>query len=408
MALAKIFTLSELIAPITRTEARDALFAIMSKVGINTTAWEPGAVVRTMVTANAAMFEALAQLQAEIAKSGFLEYAEGSWLRLIARHVYGVDPIDATFATGNVVLTNTGGGLYEVDAGDLIVQNPITGKTYSNAVSFMLGAGSIPSPSTVTVTVIAQEAGTASNANSGEITDFVTSLSRVTVTNPVALIAVDAESAPALRGRCKERLGALSPFGPWDAYSFAARNAKLSTGAAAGVTRTRVTRDGYGNLYLTAATASGGITGTVGDLATPLGAVDDAIQRQAAPLGITAHTVNATPLPITVSYQAWVYTTSGLTVDQVKQAVAKALQSLVSGTPIGGVKLVPADATGFVFTEAVTAAIHNAVPEIFRVALVLPAADLVLSATQVPVLVHNPETQAVITQVSPPEGTIVA
>ena len=401
MALTKIFSIDELLKPVTQPEARDAIYNVLARLEVDTTSWAPGAVTRAMTYANSMMFSALSELQAEIAKSGFLDYATGTWLRLIARLVYGVTPIDATYATGEITLTNNGGGLYTVDAGDLVVSNAVTGKTYKNAVGFELGAGS---GTTVTVSVIAEESGSASNANTGEITTFVTQLTRVSVSNAAALIAVDAEAPAALRTRCREKLGALSPMGPWDAYAYAARTAKLTNGTPSGVTRTRVTRDGYGNLYLTIASASGAVVGAIDDLTTPLGAVDDAIQRLAAPLAVTAHTQSATLKSVSVSYQAWAYNTSGRSDAQIKALVATALQAFFVAQPIGGVKLNPEDATGYVFTEALAACIHNAVPEIFRVLLATPAADVELTGTEVPVLLHDPVTQATITQVAPPEG----
>lgn len=401
MALTKIFSIDELLKPVTQPEARDALYNVLARLEVDTTQWPPGAVTRAMTYANSMMFSALSELQAEIAKSGFLDYATGTWLRLIARLVYGVTPIDATFATGEVTLTNNGGGLYSVDAGDLVVANTVTGKTYKNLVGFDLGAGS---GTTVTVSVIAEEAGSASNANSAEIGAFVTQLTRVTVSNATALIAVDAESPAALRTRCREKLGALSPMGPWDAYAYAARTAKTLDGTPSGIIRTRVTRDGYGNLYLTVASATGVVAGAIDNLTTPLGAADDAVQRQAAPLGVTAHTASAVLKSVSVSYHAWAYNTSGRSDAQIKALVATAMQAFFVAQPIGGVKLLPEDATGYVFTEALSACIHNAVPEIFRVALITPAADAELAGTEVPVLLHDPVTQAEITQVAPPEG----
>lgn len=396
-----IFKLTDLTTPVTRAEWLASIYAVLARLEINTTAWGSGAVTRTMAVAASACFAALSELQAEGIRGGFLEYARGPWLRIKARFDYGVEPDDATFATGELVLTNTGGGLYEVDAGDLIVKNTATGKAYRNVASFELGA-----LATVTITIIALEAGAASNANAGAVTDFVTQLARVECVNPTALIARDAESPAEIRARCSEKLGSLSPLGPWDAYAFAARTAKMSTGESAGVTRSLVTRDGYGNLYLHIASGSGAIGGTVGDLATPIGAVDDAVGRLAEPLGVTAHVVSAVGAVVTVAYQAWVWSTSGLTADGVRDTVAAALRTFISTHPIGGVKLAPGDAIGRVYVDTLRAVIHNALPEIFRIVMVTPSADVELTASQVPVLLHDPTMHAVIHVAARPEGTL--
>lgn len=385
-----VFDLDEVAKPITRDEANSFLLQALSMLGISTTAWGPGDVVKEQMVSASAMFAALSEFQADIVQALFVDSAPaGPWLNIVARYVYGVDPIQATFATGDVVLTNTGGGLFDVATGDLVVRNSITGKAYRNVAAFSLGSNEV-----ATVAVMAQEAGAASNANAGAITSFVTTLNRVTVTNPTALIGVDDEAPAALRARCKEKLGALSPLGPWDAYSYAARNAKLSTGETAGITRTRVTRDGYGNVFVTVATASGEVAGSVDDLATPLGAVDDSIQHRAAPLAVTAHTLSATPVAVTVAYHAYLYNTTGRSADQVKQAVAAALATYFTTLPIGGTRV--GDADGAIYVEGIRAVIHNALPEIYYVQLSQPAADVVLTSSQVGALLHNPATHATL------------
>jgi hypothetical protein len=398
------FSFEALTSPITVTEARAAIYNVLARLKVNTTNWAPGDPTRTMAAAASVMFAALSEAQRDFAAAGFLELATGSMLRMNAYFVYGERAQDATFASGNVVLTNGGGGLYEVEAGDLVVRNVATGKTYRNMGAFTLASGI---GQTVTVAVIATESGTSSNADATAIAELVTTLPRVTVTNPTALIARDAESPAELRARCREKLGSISPFGPWDAYSYAARTAKLSTGEPAGVTRTMVRRDGFGNLYVTVATASGGVAGTVGDTATAIGAIDDAIARSAEPLGITAHVESATPLPVTVAYEAFVYPSS-LTTAEIRARVSKALGEFFATHPIGGARLVFEATVGYVFTEAIASTIRGALPmgTVFHVVLSAPVADVELGLGEVPVLVHVPETHATITVVQPPEGLL--
>lgn len=397
-----LFNLKDLVTPVTRDEAKASIYAAMAALGLRTTAWEAGAVTRTIVTACSVMFAALSQLQADIVRSGFLDYAEGAWLKLVARFVYNVEFFAATFATGNVTLTNTGGGLYDVEAGDLIVRNAVTGQAYRNQSAFTLSAGG-----TLTIAVVALEAGTIANANVNEITDFVTTLNRVTVTNSEPLIGLDEESDPALRARCREKLGSLSPFGPWDAYSYAARTAKTSTGATAGVTRTAVTKDGYGNVYVRIASATGTITGTDGDTSTPLGAAIEAIEQAAAPLAVTAHVSGATPVLVGIQYEAWAYDTSGETDAAIRSKVAAALALQSTLQPIGGAKLSPEDVNGYVFVDQIRSTIANALSEIYHVTLTSPTADQVITPSQVPIWLHDPNTQANITQVPRPEGSVM-
>jgi hypothetical protein len=394
MALPVLFKLADLVKPATFTEFRDSIYEILRRLDVSTTTWAPGDPTRTQVEATALMFAALTEQHAETAKSGFLELAEGTWLRIKAKYDYDVLQDDATFATGDITLVNAGGGIFSGGPGDLIVRNRITGKQYRNVADFDL-----TSNGTITVTVIAVEAGTASNANAGELTEYVTEpFARVNITNATALIARDAESPAELRARCSEQLGAVSPFGPWDAYSYAARNAKLTTGESAGVTRTRTTRDGYGNLYLRVASASGTVPGENDDPATPLGAIDEAVQRLAAPQGVTAYTATADGIVVTVAYTAYVPTSAGLSAAALRELIAKALTAYFGAAPLGGVRLDGLEENGHIFAETVRAVIHNALPEAVRgrshIVLTSPAGDAELSPVQVAVLLHNPDLHA--------------
>lgn len=396
-----LFKLTDIVTPLTMFEVRDGVYRVLDRLKIATTAWAPGDGVRTMIIGFSAMHAALSEQQAEIAKSGFLEYASGTWLRIKAKYDYNVIPEDATYATGTVVLSNAGGGIFSAGPGDLIVRNTVTGKAYRNVAAFDLPSG--PN-TTVSITVIALEAGSASNANAGAITEYVTEpYQRVAITNPTALIARDAESPAEIKARCSEKLGSLSPFGPWDAYSYAARIAKLSTGESAGVTRTKVTRDGYGNVYLYVASSSGNVTGDEGNTATPLGAVDESVQQNAAALGDTAHVLSASPVVVTVQYKLWMRQ-SGLSTDAVKLAVAAKLQAFFATHPIGGVK-VGDEANGHVFAEAITSTIHGAVPETFTVQLISPGGDVELTPSQVPVLLHDPAVHGEV-QIVPSESLL--
>lgn len=396
------FSLSELTAPATRADVQAAIYRVLGVMGVNTTSWAAGAVVRTLTVGVSAILSGLSQLQAQIAQSGFMPVATGDWLTLTAKYVYAVDRLDATFAAGQLTLSNAGGGIYIVDAGDLIVATPTTpdprsGKTYRNDAAFTLGAGA-----TITVPITAVEAGSDSTTGAATITVLVTSLLNVTCSNPTALVGLDVESDAALRVRCSEKLGALSPMGPWDAYAYAARNAHRSTGEPCGVTRTRTLKDGFGNVTLVIANSSGAVLGTIGDLTTDIGAVDEAVQQLAAPLAVTAHTESATAVTQAVTYELWAYNTSGLSDEQIKLAVADKLSAFTAGQPIGGNTLLPSDTTGYVWGDAIKAAIASTLPEqIFHVIVTVPAGDVALTLTQVMALGTPTGT---VHQVVSPEG----
>lgn len=389
------FTLDDLTKPVTRAEVEASIYQVLSILGVNTTSWKPGGVVRTMIAAVSIVLSAFSTLQAKIARSGFLELSSGDWLTLVAHYVYGVDRIQATFATGQVTLTNSGGGVYSGDADDLIFSNSSTGKTYRNTAAF-----SLPALGTITIAIQATEQGSASTSAPGDIDTMTTPLIGVTCSNALAVIGSDAELDPSLRARCSEKLGALSPFGPWDAYASAVRNATHTDGTTLGISRFRLVKDGSGNVYVYLATASGAVTGTVGDLSTDLGIADEAIQQLAAPLSVTAHTLSATAVPVAVTYEVWMYNTSGASPTQVEDTIATALESFMASQPIGGNVIAPA--AGKVFVDAIRAVIKSTYAEIFHVVVTLPAADVTLAITEVPVL--GAITPTAINQSAPPEG----
>lgn len=391
------FSLDDLTTPLTRTEVQAKIYEILGVVGTDTTAWKPGGVVRTVIAAASVVLAAFSALTAQLARMGFLELANGKWLELVAWYVYRVEKEQATHASGEVTLTNAGGGLYELDAGDLILRNPTTNRTYRNAASVSLGA-----QATVTIPVLAVEAGAASTSAPGAITELVTTLVGVDVTNAAPVVGRDEESDTSLRARCSEKLGSLSPFGPWDAYSYAARTATRSDGTSIGITRVRNHKDGFGNVVTYVATAAGAVTGAVDNPASDLGLVHDAIQRRAAPLAVTAWVQSATPLSIPVVYRVWMYNTSGLTQAQIIEIIRGRLVSFMASQPVGG--HVVGVEQGRVYHDAIRTVIGAALPQIIHVEVVLPAADVPVAMSQVPVL--GPVSAVSITQVPPSEGGV--
>lgn len=373
-------TLAELTTPLTRAEVEEAIYTAIFNRGVETTSWKPGAIARAIITAVAAVLAVFSALVAAIASGGFLLLAAGDWLEVKARHDYGVEKITGTFAAGDVLLTNSGGGVYNVAIGDLVVRHETSGKTYRNTAAFTLNASS-----TATVPVQAIELGSDSSAVPDTITEFETPLAGVTVTNPAALVGLDQESDTQLQDRCLAKLGELSENGPSDAYASIALSATTTNGEPAGVTRVTTVPDGAGGVDVYVATATGAVTGTVGDPSTPLGAVDEAIQTQVVPLAVTATVQSATALTIAVTYEVWVRASIGLTESEVQTLIENAITAFLASQPVGGSRKVAGG--GFVFLEALGAAITDAVGTAYLIdlAVAAPASDTAVSATQAPV-----------------------
>lgn len=393
--MADTFTLDDLITPVTREEAQASIYEVLGVLGVNTASWKPGAVVRTMIVAAALVLSSLSELQAKVARSGFLEFSTSEWLTLVARYVYGVERITATFAVGEVTLTNSGGGVYVFDPDDLIFANSATGKTYRNTSSVSLGA-----LSEVTIEIAATEEGSDSTSGPGEIDTLVTTVLNVTCENAGQLTGTDAEVDSALRARCQEKLGALSPFGPWDAYAFAVRSATHADGTSLGINRIRIVKDGFGTVTTYVAGVDGAIPGDVDDPLTDLGIASEAIQRQAAPLAVNAIVISASNHTIAVTYEVWMYNTSALANEGIEDAIEDAIRDFMAAQPIGG-NIIGSD-PGKVFVNALRAAIFDALPEIIQVTVTLPAGDVTLDPEDVAIM--GAVTVTAIHQEPPPEG----
>lgn len=374
------FSIDELTTPVTVDQVRLSIYSTLAQIGVDTTTWKPGAVVRTMIAATAIMVSALSRLMAEIAKSGFLETAEGGWLTLLARNVYNVQRIDATFATAPVLIANSSGGIYVLSDGELQVTNLRTGATFVN-----VGPLTIPAVSSgSSCSLIATQAGSISTSLVTDSMVVSSPLPGVTIALVAAAIGLDEESDPLLRQRCLDKLGALSPNGPPDAYGFVARSATRGDGSAIGVTRVRLTNDAHGGVDVYVAGASGAID------PADLAAVEAAIQTQAAPLAVTARVHNATEVPIAPVVSVGLYTSSAMTDAQVQDAVAAQITTYFGQQPIGGNT---ESVSGLIYRGAIGAAVGATLGPsgrplpFYRIEVNTPSTDIGLAINEVATLV---------------------
>jgi phage-related baseplate assembly protein len=368
-------TLDELTTPMTVEEVKTSIYTAIAAQGVDVTTWKEGAPTRTMIAAVAIVLAAGSKLQSLIAQMGFLALSQGEWLTQVALYVYGVERSDGTFATGEVTLTNTGGGVYAGDPGDLIFINTTTEKTYRNTAAFSIAAFEPD----VIIPIQAIEIGSASNAQGGEIDDFETPLLGVTVTNADAVVGLDAELDAALVARCNAKTGILSPNGPADAYAYLALAATDDDGTPIGVTRVRTVPLGDGVLDVYVADATGEIADS-----DDLDAIDELIQTRAVPLGITANVLSATPITVPVTYELWIRATS-ITDAAIREAVEEALTAFMASQPIGGIEIPPDSGKVYVSAiETVIGAVRLA--DVVKIEVTAPAADVGLATGEAPAL----------------------
>lgn len=379
-------SIDSLINGMSVAECKATIYSVLQTLGMPTTGWRTGAVVRTIVALVAILYSAATQVMALLARSGFRLLAVGNWLTLVCKQVYNVDRNGATFATGYVTLVNHDNYVYEdIAPGDLVFSSTVTKKAYVNTGIVTINAGS-----TITIAVRAKEAGSASTAAPGQIDTMVTPLQGVTCSNAESLIGTDEETDEQLRPRADAKLDALSPNGPAGAYYYVATTARRPDGSLIGVTRVRVSDP----------SERAEVTVWVADADGPLSPddlllVEAAIQRLCVPWGITVTVLNAVPVEVACSYEAWLYTTSGLTIQQVETAIATALSKWVTSQPIGGHVISPDP--GKLFRHAMRAVIMGVSPHMINVEMSVPAADIELAQNEVPVFVTPTPTINLVT-----------
>lgn len=372
------FSLLTLLARKTRDEIYAAGLAVAQGVGLTTTSWEPGDPTRSDYHYLAEILANLEGVVVQWIEAAYGDFVGDDWAGLWAKEGYDVDQVEATHAETEVTITNNGGGYYEIKEGQLTFKNTSSGKTYHNTSAGILDVGP---GTTVTLDVIADEAGSASSATAGEIDDLVTSLGdndNLVVSNATAATGTDLEATPALVARARASLGALSPNGPRDAYVYVATTPEF-TGITT-VTKARPYDDSdTGDVLLYLAGPSGAISAGDRD------AVEAAIVQNATPLCITPTVESAANVVVPVTYTVWVYSGISKTTDEVKDAVAEALAVMIAARPIGGDVVPPA--AGKIYLSLIEATIRQALaPHCFAVTVAAPAGDTTLAANEVAVL----------------------
>lgn len=372
-----MLAIDDLVAAPSAADIRAEWVSRLVGLGIPADKWRPAGALSVALTAGSVIFAGFCALIAAAAQSRFLDFATGQWLTLAAWYDFGVARVEATFATGQVQLTNTGGTLTSFPAGGFQVQNPATGKVYANTSPFTLNPGSPASPTVLTIDIQALELGAASSSVAGSITKLVTTISLVTVTNPTDVIGTDAEDDATLIQRCRDKQGTLSGKGPSSAYRYAVLSATRPDGSPVDINRVAKTADPTtGIVTLYAASPSGAPT------AADLSYADANVEALARVDTDRYDLFAATPVALTSTITVWAKTTPGLNAADLTADIEAALDAAVKSYPIGGIPQPPSTA-GFLYASFIDGAIRAVNPAIFAVT---GTTDLPLSTGQVATL----------------------
>jgi hypothetical protein len=311
--------------------------------GIKVTAWAKGSPTRAVYRSMGDFGKAIIDAVADIADQGILEAASGAALTILARNVYGITRAEATFATTTLLIDNAGGGEYPYSPDNpLILTSSITKKQYiSQGTGTILGLTSGQS-----LSVQAQEAGSASTALPGEIDEWVSSVDALTINHPTAAVGSNETSDADLKTACRARVGfvptesTIGAGGAPGAYESVARGGPDGGGGVVrpdgtriAVTRVRVEPDGGGGVEVIVADEDGPIT------APDLALVESAVITYAKPVGVPVAVSNSVALAISCTLTVWIGASTTATDDEVKAAITAAIVAYFQAVKIGGYDL---------------------------------------------------------------------
>lgn len=449
----------------TRQEIKAGIISIAQAANLTVTSWVDGdPSERWIEIAARAIDQFLSNITTQAVRAFFFDYntdpgdagdlstdqtARPGWLSAFGSGWWGVQRGGADYATGFVTITNAGTSPATFKPYDLTFQRSTMGAdggkpTYRNQTDAAVYTGlggkvTINAGASLTVPVIAEQAGSYANASPGEISVCVTqSFGTLTVTNASPVLGSDREDRSVYIARCRQQSAAASPGGPQDAYRYASTTGadgnplQLYDGSGpTTVTRVFVSPDsstGQVEIYLanpsgpaTAAevhSANGNINGiaivhTDGVVynANPIGVVPDTVvigptgtdSVTDAPGPAAAIATNIGPLAGTARIALPRGAASLDLVVAVQEAIAAAESLYFSTAPIGGLDQVAG--AGVLYTNDLQKVASDAYAGLYAVNITKPASfTTVISIGHVPVLLGVTITAVIDSPTTP--GTV--
>jgi hypothetical protein len=412
----------------TLSQIKGSILSIATAAGLKVTSWILGRPSERWIEIVARGIDAFVSVPTTQAIRGFFldlatdpgdpgdlsadQTPRPGWLSALGSSWYGVDRRGQTFATTNVILTNTGSTPATFKPFDLTLERNTANSdggtpTYRNesSPSIYTGLGgtlTLAPGASATVPVIAEQPGSYGSAVAGAIAIVITqSFGMLTCTNPTAAIGEDREDPDAYRARCRAAASKLSPGGPGAAYRFAANTARdgsplqrFDGSGAVGITRTYVSADsatGTVTLFFAdtdgpadvvdVSSANANITGiALGVITDPLGVLPDTV----TPLPTVSDPNTGGPggapavaNPIFIVGTARVKARAGVTgsalIALAQEAIAEQLDTVTfPSIPIGGLDQVMG--AGAIYKSDLADAITDAMDGIYGVDIADPIA----------------------------------
>jgi hypothetical protein len=178
--------------------------AVVGGTGLPTTSWQPGSTPRTLIAAQSQVAADFNASQRAIARGGFLDYAEGDWLTLLAVQLYIVTRAAPVATLGIATLTDTGGGPHTISASQLIAKDA-SGREFRNVTG-----GTLTLSGSLALRWQAVATGADYNIGSSTLTTLVTALAGVTINNPATWLTLPGTASSKAQGTVRITDGALT------------------------------------------------------------------------------------------------------------------------------------------------------------------------------------------------------
>lgn len=414
-----MLTIAQLLTPLSGAQFRAQAVTILQTLGLQPQNWPPGGIASSTLTTLCNLLAILSGGQDGTAQTSGLSYAiaqqwnptaSGGGLQLLSKYFYDVTPPQPTFASGNLTLVNSGGGVYTFGAGQATFASTVANSqgvfpTYTNEDPFTLNPSS-----TLTIPVSCTFAGSGGNSSPGFVSQLVTAMLGVTADNPGPILGIDALSDTQLRQLNIDSLGSRSVFGPRSAYSYAIETAtNIVSGTAVNINRWTITigsHTGDVTIYVCGpdgTTDPNDLAGVAQSIESGKGSTDPKFNG-ARPDGITVGpssvTIDgvtigspsaATPVVYSPNIVAYILAPKGVLASAMQTTILAALNAYFEGpqNPIGGVTAAD-DANGSftgVFESGISGVIAQAVASVTGCVMLSSKftgnADLALSGNEV-------------------------
>lgn len=383
-----MMTVGQLLTPVPQATWRAYGVTALQSLGLQPQNWAAGSIASSFLTVASYLLAGLStQLSNAIAQQ-WNPTASGGGLQLLSLYFYNVQAPQGTFASGQVTLTNSGGGVYSYAAGQAFFASTIANAagvypTYTNEDAFTLNPSS-----TITIDVECTFLGSGGNAPAGFVTELVTAMLGVTCTNAYAILGSDPLTDPALRQLNIDSLGKNSDYGPRSAYAYAIQTAtNIVTGAPVNINRWTISIDSHTgdvSIYICGpegTTDPNDQAGVAACIESGQGSTDSTFYG-ARPGGVTVGPATVTiggftigsPAPAsTVTYApglitVYVLAPKGTTTTSIQLAIIDALDTWFEGptNPIGGISAADDQHASFtgIFESGITGIIAQAVASV--------------------------------------------